>query len=65
MARSKFVWLVIFETGETQFFKAQTLWQILYSDDLINTVESIISITKMDLANDYSFENAVNIQFED
>jgi len=25
MARSKFIWLVIYETGETQFIKAQTI----------------------------------------
>ena len=29
MPRSKFVWLIIYETGETQFVKAQTIWQII------------------------------------
>ncbi len=29
MAKSKFVWLVVFEGGTTQFVKAQTPWQIL------------------------------------
>lgn len=65
MARSKFVWLVIFETGETQFFKAQTLWQIVESEKLSDTVESIISVTKMELANSYSFEKAIDIPFQD
>ena len=35
MARSKFIWLVIYETGETQFIKAQTIWQILNCSELV------------------------------
>jgi hypothetical protein len=65
MARSKYVWLVVFESGKVQFFKAQTLWQILDSDDLIEDVESIIGITKLELANSYGFGNAIDIPFQD
>jgi len=65
MARSKFVWLIVFETGTTQFVKAQTIWQILDYGELIEDSDSIINITKMELANDCSFKNAVDIPFKD
>ena len=65
MARSKYVWLIIYETGETQFIKAQTLSQILYCEDLIEDSDSIINITKMGLSDSYGYENAVNIPFQD
>ena len=65
MARSKFVWLVIYETGETQFVKAQTIWQILNCSELVEDSDSIINMTRMELADSYSFENAVNMPFQD
>lgn len=65
MARSKFVWLIVFEDGKTQFVKAQTVSQILYCNDLSQSNDSIINVTRMDLANDWSYEEAAEIPFED
>lgn len=50
MARSKYIWLVVFEDGRVQFFSAQSLEQIIYHKALYSDVEDIISITRMDLA---------------
>lgn len=65
MARSKFVWLIVFETGKTQFFKSQTLRQIIDSEYLKEDSDAIISSTKMELADRYNYEDAVDIPFVD
>ncbi|MCW6065861.1 hypothetical protein [Clostridium sporogenes] len=65
MARSKYVWLIIFETGETQFVKAQTVDQIFYCNKLLKSTDSIINMTRMDIADDLSYKEAIDIPFED
>jgi hypothetical protein len=64
MARSKFVWLIVYETGETQFIKAQTVWQILTCNELIDS-DLIINITKMELADKYNYKDAIDVLFQD
>ncbi len=69
MARSKFVWLVVFENGNTQFFGAQTIDQILFSSKLYKHSDEILSITKLSLlglgqAKD-DFEDIIDIEFRD
>lgn len=65
MARSKFVWLLVFEGGETQFVKAQNVGQILYNDGLIENSDSIINITRMELASSYNYQDVLDIPFQD
>jgi hypothetical protein len=68
MARSKFVWLVVFENGNTQFFGAQTIDQIISSEKLSENSDDILSITKMSLLSpsDYDyFKNITDIEFRD
>jgi hypothetical protein len=69
MARSKFNWLIVFEGGVTQFAKAQTIWQIIDSGELIEDSDSIINITKLESCwddNSYSnTQNLIDIQFQD
>lgn len=65
MARSKFVWLIVYETGETQFVKAQTIYQILRCGELVEDSDSIINITKLETSNSYNYENAIEIAFQD
>lgn len=66
MARSRFVWLVIYETGEAQFVKAQTLWQILNCGELLSDgMDSIINVTRMELSDSYSYENAIVVPYQD
>jgi hypothetical protein len=68
MARSKFNWLIVFEDGITQFAKAQTIWQIIDSGELIEDSDSIINITKMNLTYDGDYEdskNVIDIPFQD
>lgn len=65
MARSKFVWLIVFESGNIQFVKAQTISQIVYCDALIEDSDSILSVTKMTLVNNYEYQDAIDILFCD
>ena len=68
MARSKFNWLIVFEGGITQFAKAQTIWQILDSNELIEDGDSIINITKMNITYDGDYKdtkNIIDIPFQD
>lgn len=66
MARSRFVWVIVFETGETQLIKAQTLYQIINCNELIQDSDSIINITKMDLASSHDDHgDIVEIPFQD
>lgn len=65
MARSKFCWLVVYETGNMQFVKAQTIWQILECGQLNEDTDSIINITKMGFSDSYSYESAIDIPFRD
>ncbi|APH14417.1 hypothetical protein NPD5_3876 [Clostridium sporogenes] len=65
MAKSKFVWLVVFEGGTTQFVKAQTPWQILECDGLIEDSNYIINLTRMELADKWSYKDALDIPFKD
>lgn len=61
MARSKFNWLIVFEGGITQFAKAQTIWQIIDSGELIEDSDSIINITKMNITYDGDYEDSKNV----
>ena len=69
MARSKFNWLIIYEGGVTQFAKAQTIWQILDSEELIEDSDSIINITKLESCWDndsfLNTQNLIDISFQD
>lgn len=65
MARSKFVWLIVFDGGETQFIKAQNVWQILDCEDLKAGRDYIINITRMELADNWSYKSATDIPFQD
>lgn len=64
MSRSKFIWLIIFETGKSQPVKAQTLYQIINCGKLIEDPDSIISATKIESCNSYSYKDALDIPFE-
>jgi len=68
LANSKFVWLVVFENGKTQFFYAQEIDQIiLYSNKLLYHSDEILSITKLSSSdyNYYCYKDMVDIEFED
>ncbi|APR02756.1 hypothetical protein CLQ_14473 (plasmid) [Clostridium botulinum Af84] len=65
MARSKYVWLIVYEAGETQFVKAQTVDQIFYCNELLKSTDSIINMTRMDVADDLRYKEAIDISFED
>jgi len=65
MSRSKFVWLIIYETGKTEFIKAQTIWQILECGELCEDTDSIINITRMEIADSYNYQDVINIPFRD
>lgn len=66
MARSKFIWLVVFEDGETQWINAQTTYQIINCDSLLEDSDNIINITRLELASyAYEYKNVLDIPFED
>lgn len=68
MARSKFNWLIVFQGGMTQIAKAQTIWQILDSNELLEDSDSIINITKMDITYDGDYDdikNVIDVPFAD
>ncbi|HCL4479902.1 TPA: hypothetical protein N2D99_001969 [Clostridium botulinum] len=65
MARSRYIWLIVYETGETQFVKAQTINQIFYCNELLKSTDSIINMTRMDLSDDLRYIKAIDIPFED
>lgn len=65
MARSQYSWLIVFETGEVQFAKAQSIDQIIYNDKLLHYCDSIINITKLDSDSEYEHQNIIEAPFED
>lgn len=64
MARSQFVWLLIFDDGSTKYVKAQTISQMAYCNEIdLDTVINIIRIELISTLSDYP--NAIEIKFED
>lgn len=63
MARSKFLWLLVFDDTTTKVVKAQTISQMMYCEQI--DMDSVISITRIELlscGNDYP--NAIDIEFQ-
>lgn len=65
MARSKYYWLVVYETGNMEFVKAQTLYQILECGELKEDTDSIINVTKMGFSDSYTHTDAIDIPYQD
>jgi len=64
VARSQFVWLLVFEDTTTKYVKAQTISQMMYCDEInMNEVINIIRIGSVILESDYP--NAIEIEYED
>lgn len=65
MARSKFLWLVVFDDFTTQYFRAQTIVQILNSSKLYTDSDSIININRIELDLGGYDESVIDIDFVD
>ena len=65
MARSQFVWLLVYDDTTTQYIKAQSIHQIMDCDK-INSY-SITNIIRMELVSwgDDEYPDAIKIPFED
>lgn len=65
MARSKFVWLLVFEDTTTKYVKAQTISQMMYCDEIdLDTVTNIVRVDTVSFARD-CYPNAIDIKYED
>lgn len=64
MAKSQFVWLLVFEDTTTKYVKAQTISQMMYCDKInMNEVTNIIRIGLASFESDYP--DAIEIKYED
>lgn len=65
MARSKFVWLLVFEDTTTKYVKAQTISQMMYCDEIdLDTVTNIIRVDVIPFGVD-CYNSAIDIKYED
>lgn len=65
MARSKFVWLLVFEDTTTKYVKAQTISQMMYCDEIdLDTVTNILKVDTISFGED-DYPNAIDIKYED
>lgn len=65
MARSQYIWLVVYENGNVDFVKAQTIFQILECDELSKDSDSIMFINRIELAGYSDYNNIIEIPFRD
>lgn len=47
MARSQFVWLLVYGDSTTKYVKAQTISQMMYCDEI--NLDEVINIIKIDI----------------
>ena len=67
MARSQFVWLLVFEDTTTKYIKAQTISQMMYCDEIdLDTVTNIVRIDTVAWSSDNDdYIDAIKIKYED
>lgn len=65
MARSKFLWLVVFDDYTVQYFRAQSIEQIIESDKLYDDLSYVVNINRIELDLGGYDESVIDIDFVD